>query len=201
MGNCRTKQNAQSGKEALEEVGERIVREGVEEATEKVAKEGGEAIAKKTGKELIESLGDDAGDIAKVVTRTTVKPKPPFKISDRHIGNADLEDAFKNQLQDQEDAINRMKVKDWLKNREDFLNRDKKDYSKRAKEARDRYRAQELDRRISDNIINKGMDPDAARNAAKESMKGQAALHNPDGIAGERLMILPVWEMEELILQ
>ena len=53
MGNCRTKQNAQSGKEALEEVGERVVREGVEEATEKVAKEGGEAIAKKTGKELI----------------------------------------------------------------------------------------------------------------------------------------------------
>ena len=176
-----------AGKEALEEVGERIVREGVEEATEKVAKEGGEAIAKKTGKELIESLGDDAGDIAKVVTRTTVKPKPPFKISDRHIGNADLEDAFKNQLQDQEDAINRMKVKDWLKNREDFLNRDKKDYSKRAKEARDRYRAQELDRRISDNIINKGMDPDAARNAAKESMKGQAALHNPDGIAGGKI--------------
>lgn len=60
-----------AGKEALEEVGERIVREGVEEATEKVAKEGGEAIAKKTGKELIESLGDDAGDIAKVITKST----------------------------------------------------------------------------------------------------------------------------------
>ncbi|WP_223559679.1 PAAR-like protein [Chryseobacterium lathyri] len=60
-----------AGKEALEEAGERIVREGVEEAGERAAREGGEAIAARTGRELIESLGDDAADIARVITRTT----------------------------------------------------------------------------------------------------------------------------------
>ncbi|MDP9959439.1 PAAR-like protein [Chryseobacterium lathyri] len=60
-----------AGKEALEEAGERIVREGVEEAGERAAREGGEAVATRTGRELIESLGDDAADIARVITRTT----------------------------------------------------------------------------------------------------------------------------------
>lgn len=60
-----------AGKEALEEAGERIVREGLEEAGERAAREGGEAIAARTGRELIESLGDDAADIARVITRST----------------------------------------------------------------------------------------------------------------------------------
>ncbi len=59
-----------AGKEALEEVGERVVREGLEEAGERAAREGGEALAARTGRELIESLGDDAGDIARVITRS-----------------------------------------------------------------------------------------------------------------------------------
>ena len=75
-----------AGKEALEvgtktalkegvEVAKKGAKEAVEEGTEKAAKEiaeeGGEAVAKKTGKELIQSIGDDAADIARVVTRTT----------------------------------------------------------------------------------------------------------------------------------
>lgn len=33
-----------------------------------------------------------------------------------------------------------MKTKEWLENRENFKNRDKADYNKRAKQARDEYR-------------------------------------------------------------
>ncbi|GEN70911.1 DUF4280 domain-containing protein [Chryseobacterium lathyri] len=68
-----------AGKEALEEAGERIVREGVEEAGERAAKEGGEAVAARTGKELIESLGDDASDIAKVTDGTITDPPGTYR--------------------------------------------------------------------------------------------------------------------------
>ena len=33
----------------------------------------------------------------------------------------------------------------------------------------------------------KGMDPEEAEKVARESMKGQAALHNPDGVAGGKI--------------
>ena len=87
-----------AGKEALEEVGERLVRETLEEAGEKAAKEGGEALGKKAGKELIESLGDDVGDIARVITKTPaekaqelldniLKKFDPKKASNKQKGN------------------------------------------------------------------------------------------------------------------
>lgn len=176
-------------KEGVEAAAKKGAKEAVEEGTEKAAKEGLEAASKRTTAEVMEQLAKhDGGDIAKVVTKPAPKKaNPPFKISDKHAGDVKLEAEFKKQLQDQQDAINKMKTRDWLQNREDFVKRDKKDYAKRAKEARDNYRQQEIAKRIEDNIVNKKMSPQAAEEAAKESMKGQAALHNPDGIAGGKV--------------
>ena len=39
-------------------------------------------------------------------------------------------------------------------------------------------------KRTEENVRQKGMNPLEAEKAAQQSMKGQAALHNPDGVAG-----------------
>ena len=111
-----------------------------------------------------------------------VKPHPPFKENPKHAVASPGE--FNRQLKDQQNAINKMRTKDWLENRENFKNRDKLDYNKRAKEARDNYRQQEIAKRTEENVRQKGMNPLEAEKAAQQSMKGQAALHNPDGVAG-----------------
>ena len=111
-----------------------------------------------------------------------VKPHPPFKENPKHAVASPGE--FNRQLKDQQNAINKMRTKDWLENRENFKNRDKLDYNKRAKEARDNYRHQEIAKRTEENVRQKGMNPLEAEKAAQQSMKGQAALHNPDGVAG-----------------
>lgn len=112
-----------------------------------------------------------------------VKPYPPFKENPKHAVASPGE--FNRQLKEQQDAINKMKTKEWLENRENFKNRDKADYNKRAKQARDNYRQQELTNRTKE-YMNPPYDMNLseAEKAAQQSMKGQAALHNPDGVAG-----------------
>ena len=111
-------------------------------------------------------------------------PDPPFEISKKHKGDPKLEAEYQKQLKDQQDAINKMSVKDWLTNRKNFDNRNKKQYKKDTKKARDDFRKQELDRRTKENI-RKGIRPkEKAKQKAIDSMKGEAALHNPDGVAG-----------------
>ena len=116
-----------------------------------------------------------------------VSPDPPFEISTKHKGDEKLEAEYDSQLKNQQDAINDMSVKDWLQNREDFKNRDKQQYGTDAKKARDEYRKQEIGRRTADNMLENGGDYKKAKQDAVESMKGQAALHNPDGIAGGKV--------------
>ena len=111
-----------------------------------------------------------------------VKPVPPFKRNPKH-----SKTEYERQLKKQETAINNMTVKDWMKNRENFRNRDKKKYDTFAAQKRKEYREQELNRRIEKNMQPpKNMTPEQANKEAVKSMKGQAALHNPDGIAGGR---------------
>ena len=140
---------------------------------------------KKTIGEEAEAYSE-GGDKHIVTPKTSVTPDPPFKKSPKH-SSKELSEEVNRQLKAQQDAINKMKVKEWLENRENFKNRNKADYSKSAKEARNNYRQQEIARRIEDNIINKGMNPQDAEKAALRSMKGQAALHNPDGVAGGKV--------------
>lgn len=171
---------AKAGGKVTKEVMEEVVEKGAKEATEKATKELGE----KAAKEKVEDAAEKGGKrkIAKVVTGR-IKPKPPFKRSAKHNTDA-LKREFERQLRDQEDAINNMTVKDWLKNREEF-NTNRSSIEKRAQRERTKYRKQEFDKRVKEyRKANPKATEAEAKKYAKDSMEGQAALHNPDGIAG-----------------
>ena len=109
-----------------------------------------------------------------------IKTKPPFNKKADKNGNFD---EFDKQLGDQQDAINKMTVKEWLDNR-DFFKNNKSDYDKLSKKEKEKFRRKEIRKKTKVNV-SKGIKPrDLARQQAIESMDGQAALHNPDGIAG-----------------
>lgn len=110
-----------------------------------------------------------------------IKPEPPFKKNPKH-SSAE----FNKQLKDQQDAINKMKAKEWLGNRENFKNRDKADYNKRAKQARDEYR-EKIRNNKYDEYLENNYTPEQASAKADEFMKGKAALHNPDSVAGGKV--------------
>ena len=73
-----------------------------------------------------------------------------------------------------------------MENRENFKNRDKSEYNKRAKQARDEYRES-----IKNDKYNEyrelGLSKKDAITKSEQFMKGKAALHNPDGIAGGKV--------------
>ncbi|WP_159245891.1 polymorphic toxin type 15 domain-containing protein [Tenacibaculum maritimum] len=112
---------------------------------------------------------------------TVISPNPPFKKNPKH---SDKE--YKKQLRDQQDAINKTPVKEWLKNREEFANRDKKVYNKKAKKARDKYRKTIQSDKYNE-YRKQGLNKTDASKKADEFIKGKAALHNPDGIAGGKI--------------
>lgn len=120
--------------------------------------------------------------ISDAMRKSKISSNPPFKLSSKH-NTPELKREFERQLKDQQSAINNMKVKDWLKNRENFKNRDKVSYDKKAKEARNEYRKQAISKKFNENII-KGMPEEQAKIKAIKSLKGQSVLHNPDSIAG-----------------
>ena len=67
----------------------------------------------------------DGGDIAKVVTKSAPKANPPFKISDKHAGDIKLEAEFKTVTRSAR-CNQQNENQNWLQNREDFVNRNKK---------------------------------------------------------------------------
>lgn len=113
-------------------------------AMKKVGKKGGnlsKAYANKARK-LMSGVADNTPLPSKKISPSKpkgkpIKPNPPFKENPKHAVASPGE--FNRQLKDQQDAINRMRTKDWLENRENFKNRDKSEYNKRAKQARDEY--------------------------------------------------------------
>lgn len=107
-----------------------------------------------------------------------IRPEPPFKKNPKH---DDKE--FANQLKAQQDAINQMTIKKWLENRECFETRNKEEYNKKAKQARDEYR-EKIRNDKYDELLEKNYTPEQASAEVDKFMKENAALHNPDGVAG-----------------
>lgn len=70
-----------------------------------------------------------ADTVSKAIKKAEITSYPPFKLSKKH-NTPELKREFERQLKDQQDAINKMKVKDWLKNREEFKSRNKLEHSK-----------------------------------------------------------------------
>ena len=160
-------------------------------AMKKAGKKGGnlsKAYANKARK-LMSGVADNTPLPSKKISPSKpkgkpIKPNPPFKENPKHAVASPGE--FNRQLKDQQDAINRMRTKDWLENRENFKNRDKSEYNKRAKQARDEYRES-----IKNDKYNEyrelGLSKKDALTKSEQFMKGKAALHNPDGIAGGKV--------------
>ena len=109
-----------------------------------------------------------------------IKTKPPFNKKAGKNGNFD---EFDKQLGDQQNAINKMTVREWLDNRDHFKNENKADYNKKAKQAREAYREKIRNDEYTQ-YREQGLSKKAASAKADEFMKGKDALHNPDGIAG-----------------
>ena len=87
---------------------------------------------------------------------------------------------YTRQYDEQMDTLQRMPLSDWLKNRIEYLEQGRTSDSLRAQQnARDDALKNEIAR-----LREAGKSRDEAKQLAEEWLKGQAALHRLDGIAG-----------------
>ncbi len=87
---------------------------------------------------------------------------------------------FQRQLEAQQEGLNNLTVDQFLRNRDNYLENGRSSEGSRAQE---RFREQALQDRIDSNI-ERGLSPTEARTEAEGWMADQAALHDPDQIAG-----------------
>lgn len=87
---------------------------------------------------------------------------------------------FQRQLEGQQDGLNNLTIDEFLRNRDSYLENGRSSEGSRAQE---RFREQALQDRIDANI-ERGLSPTEARAEAESWMGDQAALHDPDQIAG-----------------
>lgn len=187
-------------KEGLEAGGKAALREGVEGGLEKAAKElvgeAAEAGGKKTGREAVEAMMKhaDDGEIPIVITKKIaqlfkITADPPFVPGKGH----DLLE-FERQILGQQAGMNKLTVDEFLANRDAYLKKlaDEKAMGKKhpsgrstegTKAQRDYRKKYEADR-IKELRKNEKLSYDDAKARAQEEMKGKAALHDPDQVAG-----------------
>ncbi|MBH0059378.1 hypothetical protein I6F65_20770 [Pseudoalteromonas sp. SWXJZ94C] len=94
---------------------------------------------------------------------------------------------YDDQLQGQQDGINKMTVKEYLDNRESYKNIKRKGTGAAQKKARDDFKdnaiIEYIDELANDNIFGEKAEK-LATEMAESKMKTLNALHNPDMIAG-----------------
>lgn len=98
-----------------------------------------------------------------------------FKRNDKH----DSEE-FARQLKDQEKGMNELTVDEYLKNREKYIEQGRAIEGNAAQQA---TREKALNKKIEE-LFESGMSWEEAEIKANSWLKTQAALHNPDQIAG-----------------
>ncbi|WP_241693984.1 polymorphic toxin type 15 domain-containing protein, partial [Capnocytophaga canis] len=123
-----------------------------------------------------------------------IKPTPTFTKNQPHHNAKE----FRKQVDMQQDAINKMSVREWLDNREAFDNlREKakkgdkdaikkiKDNDKAAKKERNKFRKEQTNK-IAKSIkrSNPNLSDKQAKQKAKEYLKGKDALHELDAVGG-----------------
>jgi len=94
--------------------------------------------------------------------------------------DSDKQKDYISQLKGQEAGINRLKVENWIKNRKRYS---KEGRSKEGSKAQKEFREKKLNE-IIDNLVASGKTYAQAEKEAKKQLKGTAALHDPDQIAG-----------------
>ena len=155
----------QSGKHANAEFGG--------EASEALAKHGDDVArnAAETGKRAANNFADDIGEEIPRLDEVSVE----FKYKDKFD-----ETEFSRQLKGQQDGLNDLTVQEYFDNRERYL---KEGRSKEGSKAQKAARKEALEDKIRELMLS-GDTPDVAEKKAKDWMKEQAALHDPDQIAG-----------------
>lgn len=106
--------------------------------------------------------------------------EPPVNCSFRCPDSCD-KDEYERQVKGQENGINNLSIGEYLRNRENFRNngRDTKEGSAAQQRARQEARADKVTE-----FRKAGMSREEAEQAADDWLKTQAALHDPDQIAG-----------------
>ena len=163
-------------KETAEQASRKVGQEFSQETSEQLAKHGDE-VAKgieesaETGKRAADNFADDIGEEIPRLDEVSVE----FKYKDKFD-----ETEFSRQLKGQQDGLNDLTVQEYFDNRERYL---KEGRSKEGSKAQKAARKEALEDKIRELMLS-GDTPDVAEKKAKEWMKEQAALHDPDQIAG-----------------
>ena len=164
---------AKGAKEAAEQAGKKARQEFSKEASEQLAKHSDEVARNvaETGKRAADNFADDIGGEIPRLDEVSVEFKYKDKFNKKE---------FSRQLKGQQDGLNDLTVQEYFDNCERYL---KEGRSKEARKAQKAARKKVLQEKI-DKLMDSGMSRKEAKEGAKEWMKEQAALHNPDQIAG-----------------
>jgi NTP pyrophosphatase (non-canonical NTP hydrolase) len=126
-------------------------------------------------RKTLQNVPEELGDVIFKVKRIKKILSKPFKFNPKH----DF-DEFVRQLKGQEDGLKKLTVDDFIKNRDKYL---KNGRSNSASKAQKDFRDKARNKRIKDNR-KKGMSYEEAKVEANQWMDTQAALHDPDQVAG-----------------
>lgn len=134
----------------------------------------------------VQGLLKETGESVETVSETTI---PPIEEAIPRLDEVTVEFRYKQkfdekefsrQLSGQEEGMNNLTVQEYFDNRERYLREGK---SKEGAKAQRFAREKAFENKVDD-LIDEGMPPAEARAEAKEWLKEQAALHDPDQIAG-----------------
>ena len=164
---------SQALRETGEQAGKHASAEFGGEASEALAKHGDDVArnAAETGKRAANNFVDDIGEEIPRLDEVSVE----FKYKDKFD-----EAEFSRQLKGQQDGLNDLTVQEYFDNRERYL---KEGRSKEGSKAQKVARKKALQEKI-DELMDSGMSRKEAKEVAKDWMEEQAALHDPDQIAG-----------------
>ena len=164
---------SQALRETGEQAGKHASAEFGGEASEALAKHGDDVArnAAETGKRAANNFVDDIGEEIPRLDEVSVE----FKYKDKFD-----ETEFSRQLKGQQDGLNDLTVQEYFDNRERYLREGR---SKEGSMAQKLARQKAYEAKV-DELVEGGLSPKEAQTEAKKWIKDQAALHDPDQIAG-----------------
>jgi len=150
---------------------------------------------------ITEKVSKFAKEFKKVKNEINLEPRrmdtaievPNFKVKSKFSNDVDLKNEYERQVKGQEEGLNKLSIKEYLDNREAYANRleEQKLSGKKNPSGRDpKGNAQQ--QLVRDDALNRkikeykaqGLKLEEAEEKANDWLKTQAALHDPDQIAG-----------------
>ena len=165
---------------------------------EKTKKKQNESQANANLQDLAQGMQAAGQGESEVDSKEDDKPKPmdrvikvpPFNVKAKF---KELKEEYERQVKGQEDGLNRLTIGEFLKNREFYVRRleEQKLEGKKNPSGRDpkgnteqqRIRDEAFEDKFNE-YLDDGIEPEEAREKANKWIKTQAALHDPDQIAG-----------------